>query len=208
MDFAVLVGEKWLIGSIIALVAVIFLFASDILLLFRNRDFGFVRTYFLTVTLKEAGDDIDTLQFIGADLNVRLKTFLPNRFLFWRTLWAAFRLQPNHLVLDLGKQTHNVMELVRYQLGPLNRAGLVKDAANRSAPGSFRVVKSKLLICLVYHQGVLKVWLVHKEDLENATKYLKSRTSQQAQNRKILFELARAYKENPERFVTFNLVAG
>lgn len=208
MDFAILVGERWLIGLIITAMVVVSLFALDLFLLFKNRDFGFVRTYFLMVELKESGEEINTLQFVAADINVPLKALLRNRFLLWRTLWAAYRLQPGHLVLDLGRQTHDIMELVRYQLGPLNRAGLAKDAANRSAPGSFKVVKCKLLICFVYHSGVLKVWLVHKADLENAGKYLKSKTNQQAQNRKLLFELARAYKENPGQFVTFTLVAG
>ena len=208
MDLAFLVGERWIIGLIIALMAFIYVFAFDLLLLFKNRDFGLVRTNFLMVGLKESGEEIDTLHFVGADINVPLKTLLRNRFLLGRTLWAAYWLQPGHLVLDLGRQTDDIMELVRYQLGPLNRAGLAKDAANRSAPGSFKVVKCQLLVCFVYHLGVLKVWLVQKADLENASKYLKSRTNQQAQNRKLLFELARAYKENPGRFVTFTLVAG
>ncbi len=208
MYFAFLVGERWIIGLIVALIAIASLFALDLFLLFKNRDFGYVRTYFLTVGLKESGEDIDTLHFIAADINIPLRAFLRNRFLLWRTILASFRLPPNHLVLDLGKQTQNIMELVRYQLGPLNRSGLAKDAANRFAPGSFKVVKGQLLVCLVYHLGVIKVWLVHKADLENAEKYRKSKTNNQAQNRKLLFEIARAYKENPGRFVAFTLVAG
>lgn len=208
MDFAFLVGERWLIGLIIAVAAIISFFAFDSFLLFKNRDFGFVRTYFLMVGLKESGEEIDTLNFVSADVNITLKTLIPNRFLLWHTLFATYKLLPGHLVLDLGKQTHNIMELVRYQLGPLNRAGLAKDAANRVAPGSFKVVKCKLLICLVYHSGVLKIWLIHKEDLDNAKKYLKSETNKQAQNRKLLFELARAYKEDPGKFIMFTLVAG
>ncbi|HVU75532.1 MAG TPA: hypothetical protein VHD38_01680 [Candidatus Paceibacterota bacterium] len=208
MDFAFLVGERWLAGLIIGLVVVAFLFAFDLLLLFRNRDFGFVRVSFLTVLLKESGDAIDMLQFVGADIKVRLNNLLQNRFLLWRVLWAAFRLPQDHLILDLGKQADDVMELIRYQLDPLNRSGLVKEAANRKFPGTFKTARCELLYCFVYHAGVLKVWLVHREDLANAEKYRKSQTNRQAQNRNILFELARAYKETPERFIPFTLVAG
>ena len=100
------------------------------------------------------------------------------------------------------------MELIRYQLAPLNRSGLAKEAANRFKPGSFKVVRCEMLYCFVYHAGTLKVWLVHKTDLQNTGKYLKSETNRQAQNRKILAELARAFKETPDRFVPFTLVAG
>ncbi len=208
MDFAILIGEKWLIGVILGFLALVTVFAFDLFLLLKNRDFGFVRTYFLAVDLKESVDEIETLHFVAADINVPIKILLRNRFLLWRVLWAAYKLEPGQLVLNLGKQTDDVMELVRYQLGPLNRAGLAKNAANRFAPGSFKVVKCKLLVCLVYQAGVFKIWLVHNSDLGNASKYLKSKTNQQAQNRKILFELARVYKNTPARFVTFTLVAG
>lgn len=208
MDFAFLVGERWLIGLIITTLVIIWLFAVDLFLLFKNRDFGLVKTSFLTVLLKESGEAIDTLHFVGADINVPLKVLLRNRLLFGRVLWAAFKLPIGHLVLSLGRQEDDVMELIRYQLAPLNRSGLVKEAANRQNPGSFKVVRCELLYCFVYHAGVLKVWLVHKADLVNAEKYRKSHTNRQAQNRNILFELARVYKETPERFVPFTLVAG
>ena len=102
MDFAFLVGQRWLIGLIVAVIAIIYLVAVDLFLLFKNRDFGLVRTSFLTVLLKESGEAIDTLQFVGADINVPLKVLLRNRLLFGRVLLAAFRLQRGHLVLDLG----------------------------------------------------------------------------------------------------------
>lgn len=208
MDFFILAGEKWLIGLVVTLVMITSLFTFDIFLLFKNRDFGFVRTYFLTIALKESGEDIDNLQFISADINVPVKTLLRNRFLLWHALWAAYTLKPGHLTLDLGRHNDDIMELIRYQLGPLNRTGLAKDAANRFVPGSFKIIKGQLLVCIVYHAGVFKIWLVHRDDLVNVEKYRKSRTNRQAQNRNLLFELARSYKKTPERFVPFTLVVG
>jgi len=208
MEFVIVVGERWLVGLAIAVFVLALFFAFDVFLLFKNRDFGIVRFYSLRLEPGKVEGEIGRLEFVTSDISVPLKQLIPNRFLLWHIMWSAFRLPPDHLVLIIGKYHEHVMELIRFQLAPLNRAGIVKDGANRVVPGAFKIVAYSLLICFVFHRGVFKVWLVQRADLENVMQYLKSVTNRQAQKRKILFELVRVHKERPDAFLPFKLIAG